>query len=62
MQPAPPNRKNRKPPVFGRCPICGTEFQNFSDQQWCSTDCARAVKRRAGCAPPERQIAKKSRP
>jgi hypothetical protein len=49
-QPAPPNRKNRKPPVFVRCPVWGTEFRNFSGQRWCSVDCARAARRHARAA------------
>jgi hypothetical protein len=51
-----PTPPNRKPPVFLRCPVCGTEFRNFSGQRWWSVNCAGVA--RIGRAPPKRQIAK----
>jgi hypothetical protein len=43
-----PTWPNRKPPVFVRCPVCGTEFWRTSaGQQWCSFDCVREGKRGA---------------
>jgi hypothetical protein len=48
-----PTWPNRKPPVFVRCPVCGTEFWRTSaDQRWCSFDCVREGKR---VASPDRQ-------
>jgi hypothetical protein len=32
-------RPPRKPPVFVRCPVCGTEFRRTANQRWCSRDC-----------------------
>jgi hypothetical protein len=53
-------RPSRKPPVFVRCPVCGTEFRRRIDyrlveQRWCTRDCAQAARRhaRAGAALPE---------
>jgi hypothetical protein len=57
-----PRRSNRKPPVFLRCPVCGTEFRQIADQRWCSVDCARAARRQARSETPKRQIAAKNRP
>ena len=55
-------RPNRKPPVFERCPVCGTEFRCIPGQRWCSRECVQDAKRRVGRMPPERQIAEKNRP
>jgi hypothetical protein len=52
-------RPPRKLPVFGRCPVCGTEFWSLADQRWCSRDCALDAKRLAGRAPPKRPSAEK---
>jgi hypothetical protein len=57
-----PTLPNRKRPVFVRCPVCGTEFRNFSGQRWCSIDCARAAKRQADSTPLKRPSAEKIRP
>ena len=38
-------RTPRKPPVFVRCPVCGTEFPRIANQQrWCSRECLRFLK------------------
>ena len=51
-----PTWPNRKPPVFVRCPVCGTEFWRTSaGQQWCSFDCVREGKHSARGASPDRQ-------
>jgi hypothetical protein len=51
-----PTWPNRKPPVFVRCPVCGTEFWCASpSQRWCSTECVQAAKHGAGGAPRESQ-------
>jgi hypothetical protein len=55
-------RPPRKPPVFGRCPVCGTEFWSLADQRWCSRDCARAAKRHADSTPLKRPSAEKIQP
>jgi hypothetical protein len=52
-----PTLPNRRPPVFLRCPVCGTEFR--SNLRWCSRACAGAARRRAEDAPPKRRIAEK---
>ena len=57
-----PTLPNRKLPVFVRCPVCGTEFRLIAEQRWCSIDCARAARRQARDAAPERPIAEKARP
>jgi hypothetical protein len=41
----------RKPPVFVRSPVCGTEFLRTSDQQSCSPNCAWTAKRQVEGVP-----------
>jgi hypothetical protein len=53
-------RPDRKPPVFERCPVCGTEFRQISGQRWCSRECVHQA-RRAGRMP-QRQATEKNRP
>jgi hypothetical protein len=38
-------RPNRKPPMFERCPVCGTEFRCIPGQRWCSPECVLEAKR-----------------
>jgi hypothetical protein len=44
-----PTLPKRKPPVFVRCPVCGTEFRRAPEQRiaqrWCTRDCAQAARR-----------------
>jgi hypothetical protein len=42
-----PTLTNRKPQVFARCPVCGTEFRSTANQRWCSRDCLHAAKQLA---------------
>jgi integration host factor subunit beta len=57
-QPTPPNRK---PPLFARCPVCGTEFCSNSGQRWCTRECAQDARHQI-TRQAKRTTAKKVRP
>jgi hypothetical protein len=57
-----PTLPDRKPPVFLRCPVCGTEFQRIAEQQRCSRECAQVARRHVRNTALNRLIAEKVRP